>query len=103
MHADGRPSGMAFVEFDCPQEAMRALVRFLKSALQLIACVLKCINTTFVGMHQHHSYGSSVDLSMMTNLQTIASLCCHKLVMARWRHIRDVSQTYMNAAQYIQA
>ena len=26
MHADGRPSGMAFVEFDCPQEAMRALV-----------------------------------------------------------------------------
>ena len=27
MHADGRPSGMAFVEFDCPQEAMRALVR----------------------------------------------------------------------------
>lgn len=25
MHADGRPSGMAFVEFDCPQEAMRAL------------------------------------------------------------------------------
>ena len=26
MHADGRPSGMAFVEFDCPQEAMRAFV-----------------------------------------------------------------------------
>lgn len=30
MHADGRPSGMAFVEFDCPQEAMRALVRQFK-------------------------------------------------------------------------
>ena len=29
MHADGRPSGMAFVEFDCPQEAMRALVCLL--------------------------------------------------------------------------
>ncbi len=27
MHADGRPSGMAFVEFEMPQEAMRAMVR----------------------------------------------------------------------------
>lgn len=27
MHADGRPTGMAFVEFETPQEAVRAMVR----------------------------------------------------------------------------
>lgn len=27
MHADGRPTGMAFIEFATPQEAVRAMVR----------------------------------------------------------------------------
>jgi RNA recognition motif-containing protein len=26
MHADGRPTGMAFIEFETPQEAVRAMV-----------------------------------------------------------------------------
>ena len=28
MHADGRPTGMAFIEFETPQEAVRAMVSF---------------------------------------------------------------------------
>jgi hypothetical protein len=31
MHADGRPTGMAFVEFETPQEAVRAMVSLCKS------------------------------------------------------------------------
>lgn len=39
MHADGRPSGMAFVEFDCPQEAMRALVSIISEAHARAHCM----------------------------------------------------------------
>ena len=39
MHADGRPSGMAFVEFDCPQEAMRALVSLISEAHARAHCM----------------------------------------------------------------
>jgi hypothetical protein len=28
MHADGRPTGMAFIEFETPQEAVRAMVSY---------------------------------------------------------------------------
>lgn len=33
MHADGRPTGMAFIEFETPQEAVRAMVSSCKAAL----------------------------------------------------------------------
>jgi hypothetical protein len=36
MHADGRPTGMAFIEFETPQEAVRAMV---SDARERISCV----------------------------------------------------------------
>lgn len=35
MHADGRPTGMAFIEFATPQEAVRAMVSLLLLLLGL--------------------------------------------------------------------
>ena len=52
MHADGRPSGMAFVEFDCPQEAMRALVSKQSPALQCQIDLVCQVSNTAVPAHQ---------------------------------------------------
>jgi hypothetical protein len=39
MHADGRPTGMAFIEFETPQEAVRAMVS-VGNGLNATRCLL---------------------------------------------------------------
>lgn len=42
MHADGRPTGMAFIEFETPQEAVRAMVSPPPSAGLQLMSMLTC-------------------------------------------------------------
>ena len=57
MHADGRPSGMAFVEFDCPQEAMRALVRTLPLPVRCALGNMSASLLVILGFQSRHPEG----------------------------------------------
>jgi hypothetical protein len=41
MHADGRPTGMAFIEFETPQEAVRAMVSDAREGRGLLRACAK--------------------------------------------------------------
>lgn len=81
MHADGRPSGMAFVEFDCPQEAMRALVSLPTPCLRRAGAVPSCAHPCCVLSLPYPCYTLLYPCCLVldpayVNLDTASSLNC---------------------------